>query len=223
MTRFAALLFDCDGVLVDSEPITHRVLQSSLKDLGWDLSVAECERLFMGRAVKDQRARIALETGREIDEAWLVEFRRARDEALLKELVAIEHAPQVVKTLQLHYQQNMACVSGADRGKVEMQLKHVGLWDYFEGRIFSGHEVAKTKPAPDVYLAALKALAQPCSDCLAIEDTPSGVQSAKAAGLTVWAYLARGEEHGVCTKDNLLAAGAHRVFESMADLTRWCV
>lgn len=223
MTRFAALLFDCDGVLVDSEPITHRVLQRRLHDLGWALSLAECEHHFLGRAVKDQSALIAQETGREIDEAWLVDFRRSRDEALARDLVAIEHAAHVVKTLSAHYQHNMACVSGADRGKVEMQLKHVGLWAYFEGRIFSGHEVAKTKPAPDVYLAALSALGQSAKACVAIEDTPSGVKSASLAGLPVWAYLANGQEHGVCTHANLIAAGAQKVFGSMAELTGWCL
>ncbi len=221
-TPFAALLFDCDGVLVDSEPITHRVLQHSLHDLGWPLTLAECEYHFMGRAIKDQRAKIAQETGVVIDDAWLQAFRARRDEALDRELQAIEHAVEVVKGLHVHYPERLACVSGADRGKVEMQLHRVGLWSCFEGRIFSGHEVAQTKPAPDVYLAALQALGQEPEDCVAIEDTPSGVQSAHSAGLPVWAYLAGGLEHGVCTVANLRAAGAQKVFGSMAEITGWC-
>jgi HAD superfamily hydrolase (TIGR01509 family) len=223
MPRFAALLFDCDGVLVDSEPITHRVLQHALSDLGWALSLEECELHFMGRAVKDQRELIWRETGRHIDEAWLTDFRLARDEALKRELRAIEHAPEVVKELNVHYEHRMACVSGADRGKVEMQLKQVGLWDYFEGRIFSGHEVPNTKPAPDVYLAALSCLEQNPQQCLAIEDTPSGVRSASLAGLTVWAFLKDGLEHGVCTADQLERAGAQRVLGSLAELRSGCL
>ena len=223
MTAFAALFFDCDGVLVDSEPITHRVLQRCLRELGWDLSLTECEFLFMGRAVKDQKARIAQETGVEIGQAWLQDFRHHRDEALRSELQAIEHACDVVKTLHAHYPNRLACVSGADRGKVEMQLDLVGLTACFEGRIFSGHEVAETKPAPDVYWAALQALEVPAQQCVAIEDTPSGVQAASSAGLAVWAYLARGQEHGVCTVENLRAAGAQKVFGSMAEVTAWCL
>ena len=120
-TPFAALLFDCDGVLVDSEPITHRVLQHSLHDLGWQLTLADCEYHFMGRAIQDQSAKIAQETGVVIDHAWLQAFRARRDEALLRELQAIEHAVEVVKGLHAHYPERLACVSGADRGKVGLQ------------------------------------------------------------------------------------------------------
>ena len=115
-------------------------------------------------------------------------------------------------------QQRIACASGADRVKVEMQLTKVGLIDYFAGRVFSGHEMARSKPAPDVYLAAAQHLHVPAQECLVIEDSPIGVSAGVAAGATVWAYCPL-PENGPA----LLGAGAHALLPNMADLARWLV
>jgi beta-phosphoglucomutase-like phosphatase (HAD superfamily) len=94
-----------------------------------------------------------------------------------------------------------------------MQLTQVDLMDFFVGRVFSGHEMARSKPAPDVYLAAARQLGLAGSDCLVIEDTPVGVTAGVAAGATVWAYCPQPEAGAA-----LLAAGASRVFSLMADV-----
>ena len=78
--RFDAVLFDCDGVLVDSEPITNGVLRDMLEEAGWPLTPAECMHIFLGKAVKDERARIEAHTGRPLTEAWLAAFRARRDQ-----------------------------------------------------------------------------------------------------------------------------------------------
>ena len=112
-----------------------------------------------------------------------------------------------------HADQRIACASGADRFKVEMQLAQVGLMDWFGGRIFSGHEMPRSKPAPDVYLAAARHLGAPSSRCLVIEDTTTGVAAGAAAGATVWAYCPTPGDGAA-----LMQAGASRLFAAMSDL-----
>ncbi len=218
--RFSALLFDCDGVLVDSEPITNGVLRDMLHELGWMLSTQECVHHFIGRAVKDQRELIEHHTRQPLTEDWLSAFRERRNQALEARLQAVPHIHAAMAALQPLFDQRMACASGADRFKVEMQLKKVALHDYFAGRIFSGHEMPRTKPAPDVYLAAAQHLATPTAACLVIEDTPTGVTAGVAAGAEVWAYVPEGPQDTVRNTEALLQAGAQRVFHSMAELPR---
>ena len=156
--RFDAVLFDCDGVLVDSEPITNGVLRDMLEELGWKLTPAECMRIFVGKAVKDEAARIEAHTGQPLTDAWLLRFRERRNQALLARLQPISGAVEAAAAAHRRFAGRIACASGADRFKVELQLAKCGLMPYFEGRIFSGHELPRSKPAPDVYLAAAAAL-----------------------------------------------------------------
>jgi HAD superfamily hydrolase (TIGR01509 family) len=212
MLKFEAVLFDCDGVLVDSEPITIGVLRDLLQELGWTLSLAECMRLFVGKAVKDEIEVIHQHTGKRVDANWFARFWKLRNQALEDRLTPIAGAPQAVQAIHARWQGRIACASGADRPKVELQLHKTGLMSFFENRIFSGHEMARSKPFPDVYLAAADALAVPARACAVVEDTVTGVMSGVAAGATVFAYAADGQG------DALLAAGAARVFTSMAHL-----
>ena len=119
---------------------------------------------------------------------------------------------QAVQAIHGRWQGRIACASGADRHKVELQLNKVGLMPYFDGRVFSGHEVARSKPFPDVYLAAAEALGAPAGACAVVEDTVTGVMAGVAAGATVFGYAPDGQG------DTLLAAGAARVFTDMAHL-----
>jgi HAD superfamily hydrolase (TIGR01509 family) len=210
--KFEAVLFDCDGVLVDSEPITSGVLRTMLGELGWQLSTQECLQMFVGKALKDEVAIIAAHTGRELDASWLTEFQQRRNVALMEQLVAIPHIHDAVHRIHAHHDARIACASGADRFKVEMQLRKVGLMDYFEGRIFSGYETPRSKPFPDVYLAAAEALKVLPKRCAVVEDTVTGVTAGVAAGAVVFAYAPEGDGSA------LLDAGAAEIFTSMADL-----
>ena len=211
--RFEAVLFDCDGVLVDSEPITNGVLRTMLAEAGWVMSAEDCMRFFIGKAVRDERATIEARTGRALTEDWLALFRERRNQALDAGLEIIAGADAAMAAAHAHTRQRIACASGADRFKVEMQLTKVGLIDYFDGCIFSGHEMARTKPAPDVYLAAAQHLAAAPAQCLVIEDSVTGVQAGVAAGATVWAFCPLPEQGAA-----LRAAGASHLFGHMADL-----
>ncbi|MDR3454561.1 MAG: HAD family phosphatase [Rhodoferax sp.] len=214
--NFEAVLFDCDGVLVDSEPITNGVLRDMLDELGWTLSVQECMRLFVGKAVKDEAALIEAKTGQPLTERWMQEFRARRNAALERDLAAVLNVHDAVDAVHAHHGGRIACASGADRFKVELQLKKVGLMDYFDGRVFSGHELPRSKPAPDVYLAAARALGVNPRRCAVVEDTVTGVTAGVAAGATVFGYSA--PEAGPEASDALRRAGAAGVFTDMAQL-----
>ncbi|HUR88283.1 MAG TPA: HAD family phosphatase [Ramlibacter sp.] len=214
--KFEAVLFDCDGVLVDSEPITNGVLREMLEELGWKLTPAECMRIFIGKAVKDEAALIEANTGRPLSAEWLAQFRERRNARLRAEVGAIRGAVEAVRDLHARLEGRIACASGADRPKVELQLRKCGLFGFFEGRIFSGHDLPRSKPAPDVYLAAASAVGVPPSRCLVVEDTTTGVTAGIAAGATVWGYSP--PEAGHDAPAALRSAGASLVFTRMEDL-----
>jgi len=211
--QFEAILFDCDGVLVDSEPITNGVLRDMLEESGWTLTPEECQHLFVGKTLREERATVEARTGRPLTDAWLQLFYQRRNRELDARLEVIAGAHAAVAAAHAHTQQRIACASGADRFKVEMQLLKVGLMDFFDGRVFSGHEMPRSKPAPDVYLAAAAHLNAPAHRCLVIEDTPTGVTAGVAAGATVWAYCPLPVQ-GLALRQ----AGAHHLFGHMADL-----
>jgi len=212
MNRFEAILFDCDGVLVDSEPITNGVLRDMLAEAGWALTSEECMRIFIGKTVRSEAARIEAHTGRPLTDAWMADFYARRNTELDLRLTAIEHIHSTIERVHSHHGGRIACASGADRQKAELQLAKVGLTPYFEGRIFSGHEMPRTKPAPDVYLAAAAALQADPLRCAVVEDTVTGVTAGGGGGGTVFAYAPLDDGEA------LLAAGATQVFRSMAEL-----
>ena len=214
--RFNAVLFDCDGVLVNSEPITNGVLRDMLAESGWVLTSAECMRLFIGKAVKDERAMIEVNTNQPLTDDWLNRFRERRNLGLLAGLQAIDGAVQAVASIHARYAGRIACASGADRCKVELQLDKCGLMRYFKGYIFSGHELPRSKPFPDVYVAAAAALGVDAKRCAVIEDSVTGVLAGVAAGATVFGYAP--QEFGHSSAAALRAAGAVAVFADMAAL-----
>ena len=214
--KFEAILFDCDGVLVDSEPLTNGVLCEMLNEAGWALTPQQCMDWFVGKTVRSETARIEAHTGRPLTDAWMAAFYARRNAQLQAHLTPIDGACEAVRAVHQQLQGRIACASGADRFKVEMQLAQVGLEPYFAGKVFSGHEMPATKPAPDVYLAAAAALGIAPTQCLVVEDTVTGVMAGVAAGATVVGYSPSPIGHG--TPEALRGAGAQRVITDMAAL-----
>ncbi|WP_313073706.1 HAD family phosphatase [Melaminivora sp.] len=214
--RFDAVLFDCDGVLVDSEPITNGVLCAMLNEAGWPITPEACMATFIGKTVRSEAALIEARTGRPVTDAWMAEFYARRNTRLVAELQPIAGAIEAVRAVHGALAGRIACASGADRQKVEMQLAQVGLAPLFAGRVFSGHEMPATKPAPDVYLAAAAAVGVPPARCLVVEDTVTGVAAGVAAGATVVGYSPGGSGHG--SPEALRAAGAVHVIGDMREL-----
>ncbi|MBS0343122.1 MAG: HAD family phosphatase [Proteobacteria bacterium] len=213
---FDAVLFDCDGVLVDSEPITNRVLRDMLEELGWVMTLEECMATFVGKAVKDEAAQIEAHTGQPLTPEWMAAFRERRNEALDRELQVVPGALPAVHAVHAQLGGRIACASGADRIKVELQLAKVGLAAYFQNRIFSGHETPRSKPFPDVYLAAARALGVDPRRCAVVEDTVTGARAGIAAGATVFGYSPGGLSHSSAAA--LREAGVAQVFVDMAQL-----
>ncbi|MPM89673.1 6-phosphogluconate phosphatase [bioreactor metagenome] len=189
-----------------------------LNEAGWPISTEECLQQFIGKTVRSQSALIESRTGKPFTDEWLQQFYVRRNASLHAELVAISGAVPAVQQIHARLDGRIACASGADRAKVEMQLLKVGLAPYFEGRVFSGHEMPRSKPFPDVYLAAASAIAAEPARCLVIEDTLTGVQAGVAAGATVWGYFPSHQGHA--DAGDLLAAGASRIFHDMGELPR---
>ena len=207
---FEAVLFDCDGVLVDSEAITCGALRDMLEENGWRLSLAECMAQFVGYTVRSRAELIERHTGKPLTDAFMDEFYRRRNLRLETEITLIDGALEAVQYWHAQCNGRIAVASGADRYKVEMMLQRVGLAQFFEGRIFSGHETPRSKPFPDVYLAAAAHLQADPARCLVVEDTPIGVAAGVAAGAAVWGYAPAGAK-----PDVLREAGAVHVFEHM--------
>lgn len=214
--QFDAILFDCDGVLVDSETITNTVLCTMLNESGWPISAEECMRTFIGRTVRSETARIEAHTGRPLTDEWMAAFYERRNDQLRAQLVAIDGALASVQAVHAQLDGRIAVASGADRFKVEMQLTQVGMAPYFTGRVFSGHETPRSKPFPDVYLAAAAALGVAPERCLVIEDSVPGIQAGLAAGATVWGYCP--DPVLFATPQMLQEAGVARIMRSMNEL-----
>ena len=209
--RFDAILFDCDGVLVDSEPITNAVLARMLAELGAALSLEETMRLFVGKAVRDEMEIIEGLTGRSVPPGWYAEFVRRRDEALAREVQAVAGVAEVLERLRA-WRLPHAVASGADRAKMRVTLGRSRLLELLEPHVYGADQVARSKPHPDVYLLAARGLGVDPGRCLVIEDTATGTRAGVAAGATVFGYCARGAPQA------LLDAGAADVFDDMLQL-----
>lgn len=210
--RFEAVLFDCDGVLVDSEGITNGVLRDMLEEQGWPISLQDCMDTFVGTTVMDHQALIEQKTGKPLTQAWLASFRVRRNALLDADVQAIPNVLAAVQQVHARTQGRIACASGADRIKLEPILGKVGLLPYLKGRLFSGQEMPRNKPHPDVYLAAARALGVAPDRCAVVEDTLTGLRAGVAAGAQVFAYVPQGDTAP------FLAAGATATFANMADL-----
>lgn len=209
---FEAIIFDCDGVLVDSEPVTLSLLRGLLAQLGWDLGAEECANLFIGKSTDSSLKIIQAHIGKKPEQDWIDEFQLRRAQAIHQKTVATPGIHYCLEQVQNSWPQKIACASAAGLQRIRLQLTLVGLNHYFDDQIYSGVDVSYNKPYPDVYLAAATGLAANPKHCAIIEDSITGVLAGVGAGGTVFAYD---------TKHNpepLLQAGASLVFSDMKEL-----
>jgi len=204
----AALIFDCDGVLVDSEPITNRIFRHGLREIGLDLTMEEMHERFIGRSMDQCVEIITGMLGHKPPADFVTLYRTRIHEALRLEVKAIPGIETVLDSLDIPF-----CVaSSGNHDKMQVTLGTTGLLPRFEGRRFSVTEVAHSKPAPDVFLHAAKQCGADPSRCLVVEDTPTGVRAGIAAGMTVFGFAA------ATSATKLREAGAHRTFAAMSEL-----
>jgi HAD superfamily hydrolase (TIGR01509 family) len=210
LPRHALAIFDCDGVLVDSEHIANEVFAARLRELGLEVSLEDMFERFVGHSMAHCMALVGEMLGHEPPAGFLEDLQRRTFDAFRRGLEPVEG---VVAALDVIMPAMPACVaSSGDHDKLRVTLGRTGLWPRFEGRIFSVVDVARPKPAPDVYLHAARSLGTLPARCVVIEDSPIGVAAGVAAGMTVLGFA----RHAPAAR--LLAAGASRTFDDMADL-----
>jgi len=208
VARLNAVVFDCDGTLVDSEPLAYEAWRRELRTHGYELQPEDTEAT-RGRTYPAAHAYFA-ERVDELpgaDEFW-GRFSGTLFELLESDLTPFDDAVSTAR--ELHRRGvRIAIASSSPRERLDATLRAAGLGDVFEVTV-AGDEVERGKPAPDLFLAAAERLGVPAEDCVAVEDSPTGVESALAAGMTVVA-VARSPEHrdelrGAAVVDELTAA-----------------
>ncbi|HEU4896032.1 MAG TPA: HAD family hydrolase, partial [Actinomycetota bacterium] len=176
---FELVIFDCDGVLVDSERIAVRVEAEYLTELGWPLTEAEIAERFMGRTAEYMDEAIEAHLGVRLPPDWKDQFQRRYLDAFVADLVPVDGVVEALDQITV-----ATCVaSSGSHDKLRFTLGHTGLYERFDGRIFSGYEVANGKPAPDLFLHAAARMGADPARCAVVEDTLYGVMAARAAGM----------------------------------------
>ncbi|MFB6564779.1 HAD family hydrolase [Streptomyces sp. NPDC056400] len=179
------VIFDCDGVLVDSERIAVRVDALVLAELGWNLTEAEIVDRFMGRSSQSMTEEIEAHLGHSLPADWEEEFRPLYRDALAAELTPV---PGIVDALDALTDLPTCVASSGSHDKMRFTLGITGLHQRFEGRIFSATEVEHGKPAPDLFLHAAQQMGVAPEACAVVEDSQYGLQAARAAGMRAFAY-----------------------------------
>jgi HAD superfamily hydrolase (TIGR01509 family) len=213
--RFELVIFDCDGVLVDSERLIVKVEAQICQERGWGLTEEDVIREFVGLSDDAMRARLSELVGEVLPDDWDAEYTDRYREALAREIRAV---PGVAGAIDAIEQAGIAtCVaSSGSHEKMALTLGKTGLLDRFAGRIFSATDpaVAAGKPAPDLFLHAAASTGVAPERCAVVEDSPYGLAAALAAGMVPFGFSG-----SVIPADRLVGEGV-TVFDSMPELPR---
>ncbi|MEU7062680.1 HAD family hydrolase [Streptomyces sp. NPDC046161] len=202
------VIFDCDGVLVDSERIAARVQVALGAELGWPLTEDEVVDRFIGRSHAAIREQVAARLGEDTAATWSERFERLHREAVDAELAPVDGLPEALDALTLP-----TCVaSSGSHEKMRHTLGRTGLYERFAGRIFSATDVSRGKPAPDLFLHAARHMGVDPAACVVVEDSRPGVRAARAAGMRSFGYA------GGLTPAERLEGPGTTVFHDMRDL-----
>jgi HAD superfamily hydrolase (TIGR01509 family) len=204
------VIFDCDGVLIDSERLAVKVDVLVLRDLGWHLSELEVIERFVGRSARDTQAAIEAHLGHELPAGWDERYKELYGQAFAAELAPVDGVVTALDKITLP-----SCVASSGTPEyLRYTLGLTGLFDRFAGRIFSSADVARGKPAPDLFLHAAEQMGAKPSGCVVVEDSRPGVEAARAAGMRALAFA------GGLTPAELLDGPNTIVFHDMGVLPR---
>lgn len=202
------VIFDCDGVLVDSERLAVKVDVALLAELGWDLTEAEVVERFVGKTEGAMKRDIEEHLGRRLPDDWDASFAQAYRDAFAAELTPVDGIEAALDAIDLP-----DCVaSSGSHEKMRFTLGLTGLHGRFAGRIFSANEVERGKPAPDLFLHAASRMGADPAACGVVEDSRFGVAAARAAGMRSFGYA------GGLTPATHLEGPDTVVFTDMAEL-----
>lgn len=196
--KYKCIIFDCDGVLVDSELITNKVVVEMANQLGVSLDLNFVVKEFLGKSLNDIMKFLDTKSDAGLSLNFEQEYRRRTFEAFVKELKPINGISKLLDKLEVPY-----CVaSSGPLSKIRHNLSLVGLLKRFEGRIFSCYEINSWKPNPDIFLYAAKNMGFKPSECVVIEDSEVGVTAALEGGFDVFLY-AKDEDNKYSNIPNL--------------------
>jgi len=208
MARFDLVIFDCDGVVVDSERLVFDVFGSFIRSLGVHLTDAETREQFLGRSLADCMAIVELLRGTPAPAGAPERYMADRDRVLRERVEPVVGIRDVLATLEIPF-----CIaSSGGHDKMRITLGATKLMPLFEGRLFSATEVPRAKPAPDIFLFAAERMGATPARTVVIEDSVNGVLAGCAAGMTVFGYV------DLTPAAKLAEAGATRTFTDMREL-----
>ncbi|MDR6757589.1 HAD superfamily hydrolase (TIGR01509 family) [Mycoplana sp. BE70] len=211
------IIFDCDGVLVDSEPISLAVLVDALDAAGVTMDADEATDRFLGRSLKSMSDILHEDYGLAIDDHFLENMRKALYARFREELQPIDGVRAAVEALPVPF-----CVASSSQPeRIRLSLAVTGLLDSFEPNIFSASMVERGKPAPDLFLHASAAMGVAPDACAVIEDSPAGVMAAKAAGMRVFAFAGGSHAQGERHRQSLSRLQPDALFDDMRDLLQF--
>ena len=186
MSKYKCIIFDCDGVLVDSEPIGNQVLVDMANELGANINLDYGFKHFKGNALSVVADHVSRLTNNPLPNNFIEEYRRRSYEAFRENIKPVDGIKDIIENLKIPF-----CVaSSGPEKKIKLNLELTGLLPYFESEIFSCYAIQKWKPEPDIFLLAAKTMGFEPSECLVIEDSFVGVQAAKNGGFDVFAFTA---------------------------------
>jgi len=213
--RPGLIIFDCDGVLIDSEIVACRIDAETLTEIGYQISVQEVVKRFAGVSSADMRVTIESEWGRPLPPDYDSIVTGRLETAFRSELTEIRGIHQALGAIEVP-----VCVaSNSGHSKLKAGLEITGLYDRFSPNIFSAVDVPRGKPAPDLFLRASEIMNVPADKCLVVEDSVSGIRAARSAGMVVLGFC--GGQH--CGKEHahrLMEEGAMAVFSDMTRLPK---
>ncbi|MCF3641423.1 HAD family hydrolase [Rhizobium sp. TRM95111] len=216
-TATELVIFDCDGVLVDSEPISIAVLVAALQAAGVTMSEDEAHERFLGKSLKTMSEILHEDYGLAIDDRFLEEMRKRLYARFRTDLRPIEGIRDVIDRLAVPH-----CVASSSQPeRIRLSLSVTGLIDCFEPNIFSASMVAHGKPAPDLFLHASACMGVAAEHCVVVEDSPAGIQAAKAAGMRVLAFAGGSHARGARHRDALASLDPDLLFDDMRDLLQF--
>lgn len=205
------IIFDCDGVLVDSEPISNRVLAADITAAGWPTTTAESIARFKGGRLVEIQKTVEAHLGHGLGDHWLAGHYERVFEAFRREITAIPGIHDALSALQ-NLNIPFCVASQGPVRKMRITLDATDLWPLFDGHVYSADMVARPKPAPDLFLHAAISEGESPARCVVIEDSATGIRAAKAAGMQCIGFAASDD------KSALLEAGADSIIFNMADL-----
>lgn len=206
----SAILFDCDGVLVDSEPVTFELIQSDFAAYGLHLTIAELEPLFIGHTIEES-AVYARAQGADLPADWSDRFYERMCARLAEGTALMPGVPELLDRLDAA---GIPYAVGSNGRMMKMRAtlgQHPAIWARLKDRLFSGQELGCPKPAPDLYLTAARALGADPARCVVVEDTATGARAGIAAGMRVLGYAPHGDN------PRLAAVGAELI-QDMAQI-----